>query len=69
MLCFHAFLAEEEEFRRHYASLFAVPASGGSAEPEITAHESFLTIEVLNEVRRVEDLKFCLFLFFFYYEQ
>lgn len=64
MLCFHAFLAEEEEFRRYYASLFAVPASGGSAEPEITTPGSFLTIEVLNEVRRVEDLN-CWFCFFF----
>lgn len=73
VLCFHAFPAEEEEFCRYYASLFAVPASGGSAEPEMTAPESFLTIEILNEVRRTEDLfltKIVLFCFvFFYYKQ
>lgn len=66
MLCFHAFLAEEEEFCRYYASLFAVPASGGSAEHEMTAPESFLTIEVLNEVRRAEDLFLTKFFNFYF---
>lgn len=47
---------QEEEFRHYCASLLALPASGGSAEPEVTSPESFLTIEVLNEVsRRTEE--------------
>lgn len=54
-LCFYLLsLAkeQEEEFRHDCASLLALPATGGSAEPEITSPESFLTIEVLNEVNR-----------------
>lgn len=46
--------AEELEcFHHYFASLFAVPATGGSIEPQTTALESCLTIEFLDEVRDV----------------
>lgn len=52
--CWWFCAAEELEcFRRYFASLFAVPATGGSAEPQTTALEGCLTIEVLDEVRDV----------------
>ncbi|XP_036939857.1 uncharacterized protein zbbx isoform X2 [Acanthopagrus latus] len=47
--------AQEEDFRRYCASLFAVPVSSGRAEPEITTPESCLTIEVLDETDRDVD--------------
>lgn len=52
--CWWFCAAEELEcFRHHFASLFAAPATGGSAEPQTTALEGCLTIEVLDEVRDV----------------
>lgn len=53
-----AFIAQEENFRRYCASLFAVPVSRSRAEPRITTPESCLTIEVLDEVRRAEAIYF-----------
>ncbi|XP_073351205.1 uncharacterized protein zbbx [Pagrus major] len=47
--------AQEEDFRRYCASLFAVPVSSGRTEPEITTSESCLTIEVLDERDRDVD--------------
>ncbi|KAL7400444.1 hypothetical protein ABVT39_012366 [Epinephelus coioides] len=44
--------AQEEDFRRYCASLFAVPVSRGRAEPQITTPESCLVIEVLDETDR-----------------
>ncbi|XP_056297360.1 uncharacterized protein zbbx isoform X3 [Pseudoliparis swirei] len=41
--------AQEEDFRRYCASLFAVPVSSGRPEPWITAPESCLVIEVMDE--------------------
>ncbi|XP_068571655.1 uncharacterized protein zbbx [Cebidichthys violaceus] len=41
--------AQEEDFRHYCASLFAVPVSRGSTEPQITTPESCLVIEVLDE--------------------
>ncbi|XP_074497789.1 uncharacterized protein zbbx isoform X1 [Sebastes fasciatus] len=41
--------AQEEDFRRYCASLFAVPVSRGRTEPQITTPESCLVIEVLDE--------------------
>lgn len=54
----HAFIAQEENFRCYCASLFAVPVSRSTAEPQITTPESCLTIEVLDEVRRAEAIYF-----------
>lgn len=51
-------VAQEEDFRRYCASLFAVPVSSGRAEPEITTPESCLTIEVLDEVKLTEAFYF-----------
>lgn len=51
-----AFIGQEEDFRRYCASLFAIPVSRGGAGPQITTPESFLTIEVLDEVRRVKAI-------------
>lgn len=46
------FSAEElEYFHLFCASLFAVPTTGGSAEPQIAANEMCLTIKVMDEVR------------------
>uniref|UniRef100_A0A671Y7N2 B box-type domain-containing protein n=1 Tax=Sparus aurata TaxID=8175 RepID=A0A671Y7N2_SPAAU len=47
--------AQEEDFRRYCASLFAVPVSSARTEPEITTPESCLTIEVLDERDRDGD--------------
>lgn len=52
------FIAQEEDFRRYCASLFAVPVSRGRAEPQITTPESCLVIEVLDEVRMTEAFHF-----------
>ncbi|KAM6932152.1 uncharacterized protein zbbx [Lycodopsis pacificus] len=41
--------AQEEDFRHYCASLFAVPVSRGTTEPQITTPESCLVIEVLHE--------------------
>ncbi|XP_023153267.2 uncharacterized protein zbbx [Amphiprion ocellaris] len=41
--------AEEEDFRRYYATLFTAPVSRGRTEPQITTPESCLVIEVLDE--------------------
>ncbi|TDH15043.1 hypothetical protein EPR50_G00027180 [Perca flavescens] len=41
--------AQEEDFRRYCASLFAVPVSRGRTEPQITSPEPCLVIEVLDE--------------------
>ncbi|CAL8335385.1 unnamed protein product [Boreogadus saida] len=41
--------AEDEDFRRYYASLFAVPTTRGSVGPTSNSPVSCLTIEVLNE--------------------
>ncbi|XP_060902240.1 uncharacterized protein LOC132980246 isoform X1 [Labrus mixtus] len=41
--------AEEEDFRRYFASLFAVPHSRGRTDPQTTTPESCLIIEVLDE--------------------
>ncbi|XP_068440125.1 serine-rich adhesin for platelets isoform X2 [Clinocottus analis] len=41
--------AQEEDFHRYCASLFAVPVSRGRTEPQITTPESCLVIEVLDE--------------------
>ncbi|XP_029302295.1 uncharacterized protein LOC115017749 [Cottoperca gobio] len=41
--------AQEEDFLRYCASLFAVPVSSGRTEPQITKPESCLVIEVLDE--------------------
>lgn len=46
------FSAEElEYFHLFCESLFAVPTTGGSAEPHTEANETCLTIKVLDEVR------------------
>ncbi|XP_051252805.1 uncharacterized protein zbbx isoform X3 [Dicentrarchus labrax] len=47
--------AQEEDFRRYCASLFAVPVSRGRIEPQITTPESCLIIEVLDEGHRDID--------------
>ncbi|GLD57129.1 zinc finger B-box domain-containing protein 1 isoform X1 [Lates japonicus] len=44
--------AQEEDFRRYCASLFAVPVSGGRSEAQITTPEPCLVIEVLDETVR-----------------
>ncbi|KAF1393879.1 hypothetical protein PFLUV_G00020630 [Perca fluviatilis] len=41
--------AQEEDFRRYCASLFAVPVSRGRTEPQITSPEPCLVIEILDE--------------------
>ncbi|XP_078102602.1 uncharacterized protein zbbx isoform X1 [Sander vitreus] len=41
--------AQEEDFHRYCASLFAVPVSRGRTEPQITSPELCLVIEVLDE--------------------
>ncbi|KAA8593928.1 hypothetical protein FQN60_004762, partial [Etheostoma spectabile] len=41
--------AQEEDFRRYCASLFAVPVSRGRTEPQITSPEPCLVIEVLDD--------------------
>ncbi|XP_034723397.1 uncharacterized protein zbbx isoform X2 [Etheostoma cragini] len=41
--------AQEEDFRRYCASLFAVPVSRGRTEPQITSPELCLVIEVLDD--------------------
>ncbi|XP_031716887.1 melanoma-associated antigen C1 [Anarrhichthys ocellatus] len=41
--------AQEEDFRHYCASMFAVPVSRGTTEPQITTPESCLVIEVLDE--------------------
>nr|XP_046244595.1 zinc finger B-box domain-containing protein 1 isoform X2 [Scatophagus argus] len=46
---------QEEDFRRYYASLFAVHVSRGRTEPQIITPESCLTIEVLDERDRDGD--------------
>ncbi|XP_008283748.1 zinc finger B-box domain-containing protein 1 [Stegastes partitus] len=47
--------AEEEDFRRYYATLFTAPVSRGRTEPQITTPESCLVIQVLDETCR--DMK------------
>ncbi|XP_042270386.1 uncharacterized protein zbbx isoform X2 [Thunnus maccoyii] len=44
--------AQEEDFHRYCASLFAVPVSSSRTEPQITTTESCLIIEVLDETDR-----------------
>eukprot|EP00064_Thunnus_orientalis_P008236 superscaffoldBa00000969_g8259 len=46
------FTAQEEDFHRYCASLFAVPVSSSRTEPQITTTESCLIIEVLDETDR-----------------
>ncbi|XP_063763442.1 uncharacterized protein zbbx [Eleginops maclovinus] len=46
--------AQEEDFHRYCASLFADPVSSGRPEPQITKPESCLVIEILDE--RAEDI-------------
>lgn len=53
-MCVCYVIAQEEDFRRYCASLFAVPVSSARTEPEITTPESCLTIEVLDEVKLTE---------------
>ncbi|CAB1424964.1 unnamed protein product, partial [Pleuronectes platessa] len=45
--------AQEEDFRCYCASLFAVPVSGGETRAQITAPESCLVIEVLDETEGI----------------
>lgn len=45
------FIAEEEDFRRYCASLFAVPVSRSRTEPQTTTTESCVIIEVMDEVK------------------
>ncbi|XP_033970356.1 uncharacterized protein zbbx [Trematomus bernacchii] len=47
--------AQEEDFHRYCASLFADPVSSGRPEPQITQPESCLVIQVLDE-REEEDI-------------
>ncbi|XP_024910566.1 polycystic kidney disease protein 1-like 3 isoform X3 [Cynoglossus semilaevis] len=42
--------AQEEEFHRYYASLFAVPVSGGSTEAPVRSPGHHLVVEVLDEL-------------------
>ncbi|KAM7399514.1 hypothetical protein PAMP_018781 [Pampus punctatissimus] len=44
--------AQDEDLRRYFASLFAVPVSRSRTEPQITTPESCLIIEVLDETDR-----------------
>lgn len=53
LIFMHVLIAEEEDFRRYFASLFAVPVGRVKTEPEI-APESCLTIEVMYEVRSTD---------------